>query len=82
VQSTDLLTQQIQDLIARALNLPVDQILPRLAFGDIPQWDSMGHMEIMLLLEEELRVEINAETITSLTSIELITQHLREKKHV
>jgi acyl carrier protein len=70
--------QQIQAVLAEALGLPVDQIDPDLAFGDLPQWDSMGHMEVMLRLEEHFGVEINNETIASLTSIPAIRQYLED----
>jgi len=78
VQPNDLLTHKLQTLIANGLQLPSEQITFGLSFGDIPQWDSMGHMEIMLLLEAEYGVEINPNTITTLTSIERITRHLKE----
>lgn len=69
----------IQQLLATALQVPTEQVHPDLAFGDLPQWDSMGHMEVMLLLEERLGVEVSAETITALTSIPAIIRYLKEK---
>jgi acyl carrier protein len=74
-------TPEIQSLVAEALQIPAGEATPDLAFGDLPQWDSMGHMEVMLLLEERCGVEINAETIASLTSIPLIGAYLEEHSH-
>jgi acyl carrier protein len=73
---SDELLFNIQQLVAQALQLPVEQVPPGLSFGDLLQWDSMGHMEVMLLLEEQYGVEIRAETISSLTSIPEICAHL------
>jgi acyl carrier protein len=70
------LNGRIQMLIAEALQVPVDQVVPTLAFGDIPQWDSMGHMEIIMLLEVQFGVEINADTIAQLTSVPAICEVL------
>lgn len=70
------LTGRVQAALAEALNVPVDQITPELAFGDLPQWDSMGHMEVMMRLEERFGIEINADTITALTSVPAITAHI------
>jgi len=69
---------QIQELLSQALQLPIEQIHPELAFGDYPQWDSMGHMEVMMLLEERYGVEVNADTIGALTSIPEICRYLEE----
>ncbi|MCI0519650.1 MAG: acyl carrier protein [Chloroflexi bacterium] len=75
------LTERIQTLIAEALQIPPETTSPDLTFGDLPQWDSMGHMEVMLLLEERFGVEINADTIAALTSVPLICAYLQENGH-
>ena len=72
------LSVKVQKLIAQALQIPNDQINADLAFGDLPQWDSMGHMEVMLSLEEQFGVEIDAEIISSLTSVSAISSYLKE----
>ena len=73
---TENLNGRIQMLVSQALQVPLDQISPTLAFGDIPQWDSMGHMEIMMQLEAQFGVEVNADTIAQLTSLPVICEHL------
>ncbi len=78
---TDELIAQVTALVAEALQVEPESIGAETAFGDLLQWDSMGHMEIMLLLEERFGVEISAETIGALTSVPLIAAHLREKNH-
>lgn len=79
--ATTALTQSIQALLAEALRIAPEMTHPELAFGDLPQWDSMGHMEVMMLLEERFGVEITAETITKLTSIPAICTYLQENGH-
>jgi acyl carrier protein len=76
-----MITEKIQATLAEALNIPADQVTPELALGDLPQWDSMGHMEVMMLLEQNFGIEINNETIASLTSIPAIQQYLSEHGH-
>ena len=73
---TTTLVQNVQALLVEALRLPEAQVTPDLAFGDLPQWDSMGHMEVMMRLEELFGIEINADTIAALTSIPAIHAHL------
>jgi citrate synthase len=78
---TTIRTKNIQALLVEALHITTEQATPDLAFGDLPQWDSMGHMEVMLLLEQRYDVEINADTITALTSVPAISAYLEEKDH-
>jgi acyl carrier protein len=79
-QSTDL-TDQVRGLLAEALQVPVEMVSAGLSFGDLPQWDSMGHMEVMVQLEERFGVEISADTIAALTSVEAICAYLKENGH-
>jgi len=63
------LNQQVQAVLVEALKVEPELVTLELAFGDIPQWDSMGHMEVMMLLEENFGVEINPDTIATLVSV-------------
>lgn len=75
------LEQRVPLLLADAFQVPQDNISPDLAFGDLPQWDLMGHMELMMLLEEQFGVEISTETIAELVSVPAIIQYLKENDH-
>lgn len=75
------LIDRIQALLVTALQVPAEEVTAGLAFGDLPQWDSMGHMEVMMALEAEFGVEINADTIAALTSIPAISAYLKDNQH-
>lgn len=75
------LTDRIQALLVESLRVPPDQVTSELAFGDLPAWDSMGHMEVMMALEAQFGVEINADTIAALTSLPAISTYLQENGH-
>ncbi|MCS7248434.1 MAG: acyl carrier protein [Anaerolineales bacterium] len=79
--SSNPLTNRIREALSLALQVPIEGISDDLAFGDLPQWDSMGHMEVMMRLEESFGIEINAETIAALTSVAAIRQYL-ESNHL
>jgi acyl carrier protein len=74
------LIKRIQSILAEALQVDPDLVTPDLAFGDLPQWDSLGHMELMMLLEQHFGVEINADTIASLISIPEICAYLEQNQ--
>ncbi|MCC7129107.1 MAG: hypothetical protein B6D39_03370 [Anaerolineae bacterium UTCFX2] len=75
------LTLQVQNLLAEAIQVPLELVTPDLAFGDLPQWDSLGHMEVMLKLEEQYGVAIDADRIARLISIPEICRFLQEDHH-
>jgi acyl carrier protein len=79
---TSILSQRIQSLLAEAIQVPGDMVTPDLSFGDLPQWDSLGHMEVMLRLEDEFGVAIDADTIAQLISIPEICRFLEDKGYV
>lgn len=78
--SSDLV-QDVQALLVEALQVPGELVTPDLAFGDLPQWDSMGHMEVMMRLEERFGVEVTADTIAALTSLPAICAYIQENGH-
>ena len=79
---TAILDEQIRSLLSEALQVPSEQVINDLHFGDLPQWDSMGHMEVMISLEERFGVEITPDTIAELISFSAIRNYLKENGNV
>jgi acyl carrier protein len=73
------LIESLRALMAEAFQVPRDEIVPDMAFGDLPQWDSMGHMELMLRLEEAYGIEVSAESISELVSLPSILEKISSK---
>lgn len=71
--------EDLRVLMAEVFQVSLDEITPDLAFGDLPQWDSMGHMELMLRLEEAYGIEVSAESISELVSIPAILEKVIPK---
>ncbi len=76
----DNLMAAIGDLISDTLVVPRDQVTDNFNYGDVPEWDSMGHMNLMMALEEKFNIQITADTITNLVSIPAIISYLSERK--
>jgi len=72
----------IADLISQTLGVSRDQVTNELAYGDLPEWDSMGHMNLMMALEEKFGIQVSADTITNMVSIPAIIKYLLENHHV
>jgi len=82
MSSNPSLVARVQALLAEAIQAPPELVTPDLAFGDLPQWDSLGHMEVMLRLEEQFGVVIDTDTIARLISIPEICKYLEANHHV
>ena len=76
MNSQNTLSDKVQAALVEALRVSPEDVGPQTEFGDFPQWDSMGHMEVMVALEKEFGVEINADTITELVSIPAICAYI------
>lgn len=76
METQSTLTEKVRAVLQEALRVDNGTIGAQTEFGDLPQWDSMGHMEVMVALERSFGVEITAETITELVSVPAICAYL------
>jgi len=64
-------------LVARALSVSEDQIVPEAAMYKLSAWDSFGQLIVVLAIEEEVGARIDDEaTFNRLTSVEGIAAYL------
>jgi len=63
------------------LRLPPEQVHEGLSFGDVAEWDSLGHMDLLMTLEERYAVPLDEELIARLISIDAICREIAERQH-
>jgi acyl carrier protein len=56
-------------LVAEVLEMPVDQLGPESSMENVPAWDSVEHMNILLSFQQRFRTEVDLATIATATSI-------------
>ena len=61
--SGSLDTSAIDAIVRRALELPPDFMLNSLAIGDVPSWDSLRHIQLVLELEQGLSIHFRSDEI-------------------
>lgn len=64
--STDV---EVRTIIARALKCSLDAIGPDASVGSLPQWDSIGHVNIVLEIEAALGRTLSPEEIAGIGSL-------------
>jgi citrate synthase len=62
----------VNQLIAAQLRIAEARIRDELAFGTIPEWDSLNHVELMVALEAEYGVAIDEDKMVELTTVRAI----------
>jgi acyl carrier protein len=63
---------EVHALVAEVLRIDIGRVNGDLAFGELPEWDSLNHVKLMVALEERLGVEIEPEQIVELSSVAAI----------
>ena len=58
--------------ILRILNIEEKSFLELNSFSEVPGWDSIMQMQLVIVLESELGVELTAEAIQALTPEQLV----------
>jgi len=71
---------EIKNIMARAWGINPSEVPSEARFNDLPQWDSLGHVTLLVALEVEYKIGINYQTVTRLTSIPAIMEYLREER--
>ena len=61
--------QQVFEIIARTLEIPVSQVDAELAIGSIPQWDSMAQLAIVSALEEAFSITFDVDELFEVENV-------------
>jgi acyl carrier protein len=68
--------KKLQDIMAAALELPAETIRENSTMNDIEEWDSLGHVHIMVALEQAFDLYMDVEDFAELDSVPAILQYL------
>jgi len=60
---------KFRECVVRSLNLRSGQYRPDLRIGDVEQWDSVAHLDLISGLEREFGVRFELDEMATLTSL-------------
>jgi acyl carrier protein len=69
---------KFRECIIKALKLRSEEYRPDLSIGDIEEWDSVAHLDLMSEIEQEFDVRFDLDEITTLTSIPELLSRLEK----
>lgn len=67
---------EIKEVMASVWSISVEEISDDVAFNEVIYWDSMGHVSLMVALQERFGIEIDYEVLVELTSLNAIDEYL------
>lgn len=67
---------RVRDTIAATLRVRAEQVTPTTADRDLANWDSLGHVNLMLALEQTFGVYVEVEQFETLKSVPAIVDYL------
>jgi acyl carrier protein len=71
---------KFRNCVIRALGVRPEEYRPELRIGDIEQWDSVAHLDLMAEIETEFGVRFDLDQMTTLTSLPELRQWLESAK--
>ncbi len=74
------MTLKIREIIADITHVPVDRISETASHEDVPGWDSVAHINIMMTVENEFDATFTPEEMGTLTSVDKIATALAKRQ--
>lgn len=59
---------QYAEIFCSVFEVEANQLIPDLAYQEIENWDSVGHMALMAALEDEFAIELDIDDIIDFSS--------------
>ena len=72
-------SERVKTVLSRVFNVGEEVVNENSSPDTIEKWDSMGHLNLAVALEEEFKTELSEEEIMELMNFKLIVLMLKEK---
>ena len=69
---------RVRQLVAMLFHAPLEEVTAETSGKTLPRWDSMGHLTLILELEQEFLVQLAPEQVDRMTSVGKIVEVLAE----
>jgi acyl carrier protein len=76
------ISPQLRQIVADVFGIAASDVTPQLGVGTLEQWDSLGHLQLMLAIESEFGTQFDPRRIPLLITVQLITDELERRAAV
>ena len=74
--------EKLKAIMSKALRIPVEKIGDTATMKDVAGWDSLTHMDLILSIEQEFRVQLSGDDIADMQSVAMIMQVLQNHEAI
>jgi acyl carrier protein len=74
------MTERVREVLARTLEVPLENIAADAIQGELERWDSLGHLNVIMELEAAFGVSFSMDEAVGMRSVAGIVEVL--KRHV
>lgn len=67
---------RLRRVFHETFNIEPSSVVEETVQNDIPQWDSLGHLRLMMAVEKEFKVKLQTSTITQIQTVEALLHAL------
>ena len=71
--------EKVKEIIAKVLEVKVEDINKDTAIGDIPEWDSLSHIQIISAIEKEFGFNFTPDVMMDLEDVSDIVAAVEER---
>ena len=63
---------KINQILANTFNLSKEEVLKNLGMEDVNNWDSLSHMNLIVNIEDEFKIELTGDDISEMITFDQI----------
>lgn len=75
-----MVAEDVLKLVCEALEIPDGSLAPETNVGDVEEWDSIGWLTIMSMLDEQFGVQVSSQEIRNVKKVGDFVRLVLEKK--
>lgn len=72
--------QKLNQLLAETFKISIEEAAKNLGMNDVNNWDSLSHMNLIVSIEEEFKIELSGDEIAEMISFDQIREIIQ--KHI
>ena len=63
---------KINQILANTFNFSKEEVLKNLGMNDVNNWDSLSHMNLIVSIEDEFKIELTGDDISEMITFDQI----------
>lgn len=72
--------KKYKEIFIKSLNLKNSDFKESIKYNDVPEWDSIGHMNLISALEDEFKISIDTDDVVEFSSFKVGIKILKKYK--